>query len=68
MKTKQVRLGKVVKRKEEDNKFVLSIKQFGKLTGKQQRELKADIEKACDLFLGKLYAPADEAQDTQRTV
>ena len=69
-KTKQVRLGKVVKRKDEnhENKFTLSIKQMGKLTGNQQRELKADIERVCEAFLQKLYIPSDENQKLQSTV
>jgi len=64
-KQKIVKLGKVVKRKDEnrENKFTLSIKQLGKLTGAQQRQLKADIEEACRLFLQRLYAPSDENKD-----
>jgi hypothetical protein len=69
-KTKQVRLGKVVKRRDEndENKFTLSIKQFGKLTGKQHRQLKAEIESTLTGFLEKLYATADESQQVQATV
>ena len=69
-KPKIVKLGKVVKRKDEDkeNKFTLSIKQFGKLTGAQQRQLKADIEKACELFLQRLYAPSDEDKKVESTM
>ncbi len=64
-KSKIVKLGKVVKRKDEnrDDKFTLSIKQMGKLTGAQQRLLKADIEEACRLFLQTLYAPSDENKE-----
>jgi len=69
-KIKQVRLGKVVKRRDEndENKFTLSIKQFGKLTGKQHRQLKAEIEQTLTSFLQKMYAPADEGQQVQATV
>ena len=61
-KPKVVKLGKVVKRKDEnkENKFTLSIKQMGKLSGAEQRTLKADIEEACRLFLERLYAPSDK--------
>ena len=69
-KIKQVRLGKVVKRRDEndENKFTLSIKQFGKLTGKQYRQLKAEIEQTLTNFLQKLYAPANESEQVQATV
>jgi hypothetical protein len=64
-KSKIVKLGKVVKRKDEDkvDKFTLSIKQFGKLTGAEQRQLKADIEQACTAFLHRMYAPSDEKKE-----
>ena len=67
-KPKQVRLGKVVKRRDEnvENKFTLSIKQMGKLTGQQQRRLKADIEKVCQDFLESLYI-RDEPQKMNTT-
>ena len=69
MRVKQVKLGKVVKRKDEkENKFTLSIKQIGKLSGKEQRQLKSDIEKTCELFLQKLYFVGDEKQQINRTV
>ena len=69
-KIKQVKLGKVVKRKDEnhENKFTLSIKQMGKLTGKEQRQLKSDIERTCEQFLQKLYVVSNEDQEVKRTV
>ena len=69
-KIKPVKLGKVVKRKDEnhDGKFTLSIKQLGKLTGREQRQLKADIEKTCADFLLKLYVVSDENQNMKSTV
>ena len=69
-KIKQVRLGKLVKRRDEndENKFTLSIKQFGRLTGKQHRLLKTEIEQTMKNFLEKLYAPANESQNVQATV
>ena len=60
-KNKQVRIGRVVKKKVPDteDRYTLSLKQHGKLTGAQSRELKAAIEKAVETYLASLYAVAD---------
>ena len=58
-KTKNVRFGKVVKKKDEvdENKFYLSIKQHGKLSGSDSRKLKAAIEETVQKFLTEKYNP-----------
>ncbi len=58
-KTKNVRFGKIVKRKDEldDNKFHLSIKQHGKLSGSDSRKLKTAIEETVQKFLTEKYNP-----------
>ena len=61
VKTKQVRFGKVVKTKVEDsqNKYKLTVMQYGKLKGQEQRDLKKSIEDTIVAFLTSLYAPAE---------
>ena len=56
-KGKQVRLGKVVKKKDEENpnKFTLSIRQHGKLSGSDSRKLKAQLEAVCHQFIVEKY-------------
>ena len=58
-KNKQVRIGRVVKHKipATEDRYVLSLKQNGKLSGQQSRELKAAIEKVVETYLSTLYAP-----------
>lgn len=59
VKVKNVRIGKVVKKKDEldPSKFTLTIKQHGKLSGSDSRKLKALIEGACEQFLIEKYQP-----------
>ena len=61
VKSKQVRFGKVVKTKVEDseNKYKLTIMQYGKLKGQEQRDLKKSIEDTIIAFLTSLYAPEE---------
>ena len=59
VKAKQVRFGKVVKTKVEDNKYKLTIVQYGKLKGQEQRDLKKSIEDTIVSFLTSLYAPQE---------
>ena len=58
-KIKNVRVGKVVKKKDEldDTKFYLSIKQHGKLSGTDSRKLKSAIEETIQNFLTEKYNP-----------
>ena len=60
-KTKNVRFGKVVKKKDEadetNTKFFLSIKQHGKLSGADSRKLKTAIEATIQKFLTEKYSP-----------
>ena len=57
VKTKNVRLGKVVKKKDEndDKKYTLTIRQHGKLSGADSRKLKALLEDTCQKFLVEKY-------------
>ena len=62
VKVKQVRIGKVVKKKDPmyDDKFTLTLKQHGKLSGADSRALKALIEGVCEKFLSEKYDPPAE--------
>ena len=61
-KIKQVRLGKVVKKRDEADpaKFTLSIRQHGKLSGADSRKLKAQIEAVCSQFLNEKYVVPEQ--------
>ncbi len=61
VKSKQVRFGKVVKTKVEDseNKYKLSIVQYGKLKGQEQRDLKKALEDTIQAFRNALYEPSE---------
>ena len=63
-KTKQVRFGKVVKKRDEQDplKYTLSIRQHGKLTGAESRQLKAQVEAVCEQFLKDKYTPDEPPQ------
>ena len=63
-KTKQVRFGKVVKKRDEQDplKYTLSIRQHGKLTGAESRQLKAQIEAVCQQFIKDKYEPVEQSQ------
>ena len=57
-KTKTVRFGKVVKKRDEldESKFNLTIKQHGKLSGADSRKLKAAIEDTMQKFITEKYS------------
>ena len=63
-KVKQVRFGRVVKKKDEQDplKYTLSIRQHGKLTGAESRQLKAQIEAVCQQFVKDKYEPVETPQ------